>query len=574
MTATNERSERTKLVRTDSREREKGVDVERANAKGKDDGAVARARRLCGALAEKRWATYATASAVLTLCAVALITSERFPIEAMPRRVRAMVENAKGREWKDVGTERELAASHVFEDFCSSMNDEEACEDIKRIRAGLGAVEDDSFNALVSRAKALKAGESSIEDGVGFLGAYDDVVTYMANKPRDVAKLVPKWSTTELGSLGDGSGSSDFVLAKKLSVFVADIFPLLRKYPDWDMSDTNQIRFLSRHMHESVLSEESSRQELVHFMREGRSKASASLSKPKMSLGVSPPKNANRSPPLSKFASTGVKHSAHLFHERPAASLGKVKFDPEGEGLPEHFDSRVEFPHCARIIGTVRDQGKCGSCWAVAATEVMNDRLCVATGGKNNHELSPEFPLACFDSGNKCDGGDVLDTMQTAVDKGIPTGGMLDKDACLPYEFQPCDHPCLVPGTKPQSCPTTCADGSKLDLVYPKSDAYTCPDGDIACVAKEIQAHGSVAVTFGPVYPDFYLHKFGVYHTPHDAGSGLGLHATKIIGWGKTDEGEWYWIMVNSWKNWGHLGVGRVGMGEMNLESSVACIDM
>jgi len=61
----------------------------------------------------------------------------------------------------------------------------------------------------------------------------------------------------------------------------------------------------------------------------------------------------------------------------------------------------------------------------------------------------------------------------------------------------------------------------------------------------------------------------------------LGLHATKIIGWGfeGDDEetgkvGNPYWIMVNSWQNWGDHGVGRIGIGEMNIESEATSIKM
>ena len=44
-----------------------------------------------------------------------------------------------------------------------------------------------------------------------------------------------------------------------------------------------------------------------------------------------------------------------------------------------------------------------------------------------------------------------------------------------------------------QSCPAKCSNGDRLEMVYPKSGAYTCPAGDWQCVAREIHTYGSVA---------------------------------------------------------------------------------
>ena len=39
----------------------------------------------------------------------------------------------------------------------------------------------------------------------------------------------------------------------------------------------------------------------------------------------------------------------------------------------DHFDSREQWPHCP-TIQEIRDQGNCGSCWAISAVETMSDR--------------------------------------------------------------------------------------------------------------------------------------------------------------------------------------------------------
>lgn len=64
-------------------------------------------------------------------------------------------------------------------------------------------------------------------------------------------------------------------------------------------------------------------------------------------------------------------------------------FDPIKWGLPEHFDARQKWPKCASLVGGGRDQGNCGSCWAMAPAEVMSDRLCIQSNGARAIELSP-----------------------------------------------------------------------------------------------------------------------------------------------------------------------------------------
>jgi hypothetical protein len=31
--------------------------------------------------------------------------------------------------------------------------------------------------------------------------------------------------------------------------------------------------------------------------------------------------------------------------------------------IPDSFDARKEWPHCADVIGNIKDQGSCNSCW-------------------------------------------------------------------------------------------------------------------------------------------------------------------------------------------------------------------
>lgn len=74
--------------------------------------------------------------------------------------------------------------------------------------------------------------------------------------------------------------------------------------------------------------------------------------------------------------------------------IEKKKFASSNTPLPESFDGRIAWPKCAGIIGHVRDQSSCGSCWAFGSTEAFNDRLCIATGDIKTL-LSPEDTVSC-----------------------------------------------------------------------------------------------------------------------------------------------------------------------------------
>lgn len=282
---------------------------------------------------------------------------------------------------------------------------------------------------------------------------------------------------------------------------------------------------------------------------------------------------ARNSHPINDDLVTAVKAKArtweaHEAHENPLKHLnvtqlygllGTRKIEATGSypapevsnaALPDNFDSRTEFPGCVHAI---RDQQKCGSCWAFGASEALSDRFCIASSGSIDVVLSPEDMVTCDNGDMGCNGGWLFAAWDYLETTGVVT------DSCAPY----------TSGTgKEGKCLKSCTDGKTFKK-------YKCKSGSVveATTPKQIKSNlqtaGPMETAF-QVYEDFFQYKGGIYH--YTSGMFAGGHAVKLIGWG-VDKGVNYWILANSWGPvWGENGFFRVQQGEVGIDDSVyAC---
>ena len=226
----------------------------------------------------------------------------------------------------------------------------------------------------------------------------------------------------------------------------------------------------------------------------------------------------------------------------------KMELGVSNTELPEEFDSRVNWPTC---IHPIRNQLHCGSCWAHGASEVLSDRLCIASEGKVDVILSPQDLVSCDFLDKGCNGGSLLFSSIYLKFYGVVT------DECKPYTsgngtVAACDYyndKCTVEGVEYKK--------------YKASSFYMIRS--INELKEDILNHGPIETGFY-VYDDFMNYKSGVYK--RTKGSVLkGGHAVKIIGWGKEDDTE-YWIVANSWgPEWGENGFFRIAFGECGIEN-------
>jgi hypothetical protein len=208
------------------------------------------------------------------------------------------------------------------------------------------------------------------------------------------------------------------------------------------------------------------------------------------------------------------------------------------EDVPDSFDSRENWPDCKvgggwlssrgflpfgvaerwvpwclsvqGVIGHIRDQSACGSCWAFATTEAFNDRLCISKGFTTL--LSPTDTTACCHLGGSmgCNGGQPAGAWQWFTEKGVVTGGDYEdkgsEDTCLPYPFPSCAHH-VDPTPEHPACPSddystpTCraqcsetgySGGYSADKHKAKS-SYSVRGG-VAGIQKEIMENGETAL--------------------------------------------------------------------------------
>uniref|UniRef100_A0A2S2NMJ7 Cathepsin B n=1 Tax=Schizaphis graminum TaxID=13262 RepID=A0A2S2NMJ7_SCHGA len=244
--------------------------------------------------------------------------------------------------------------------------------------------------------------------------------------------------------------------------------------------------------------------------------------------------------------------------------------------IPRKFDARKKWKHCT-TIGRVRDQGNCGSCWALSTSSAFADRLCVATDSNFNQLLSAEeLTFCCHKCGNGCNGGYPIKAWERFKKHGLVTGGDYKSgEGCEPYRVPPCpydeqgNNTCTGKPIEPNHrCTRMCYGDQELDFNedhrYTR-DSYYLTYGSIQ---KDVMTYGPIEASFD-VYDDFPSYKSGVYIRSENA-SYLGGHAVKLIGWGE-EYGVPYWLMVNSWnEDWGDNGLFKIqrGTNECGVDNS------
>ncbi|KAK2445630.1 cysteine proteinase COT44 [Trifolium repens] len=196
------------------------------------------------------------------------------------------------------------------------------------------------------------------------------------------------------------------------------------------------------------------------------------------------------------------------------------------DNLPQHVDWRLQ-----GAVLPVKDQGRCGSCWAFSAIAAVEGINKIVTGELVS--LSEQVLIDCDSPPNYgCHGGFSEKALEFIRDGGI------DFEYYYPYRGDDgvCDPP-------------------EKDAQFVKIDGYErVPPNDELALEKAIANQPiSVAVDASDLHFEFY--ESGILDEP--CGRRLN-HAVTVVGYG-TENGVDYWIVRNSCgERWGESGYIRL----------------
>jgi len=247
-----------------------------------------------------------------------------------------------------------------------------------------------------------------------------------------------------------------------------------------------------------------------------------------------------------------------------------VDLRPDSEkyaGLPENWDwTNVQG---VSYDTEIRNQGSCGSCYALATISALEARFRVASKNKIKPILSPQEIISCSFYNQACDGG-----YPYLVAKHAEEFGMVDA-SCFPYQ------------ARSGKCSKSCRTAKRYyvtNVTYVGGFYGGCSE---VAIMKEIYEKGPVMIAF-QAPPDLFYYTGGIYTGASPKSEEQGVpgvniwqqtnHAVVAVGWGVDKKtGTKFWKIKNTWGvRWGENGYFRIrrGSNECAIESMASKADV
>ena len=225
------------------------------------------------------------------------------------------------------------------------------------------------------------------------------------------------------------------------------------------------------------------------------------------------------------------------------------------------FSIRKEFNwNHTDYLSPVKNQGKCGSCWAFASTNALESFM--RSQNYNITRLSEQELVDCSKENYGCNGG----FMHKAFDFIIKNKGLVSNED-YPYKAitQKCNF-CKCSCHSNNSCElcdscnldfsnTTIIHKNKVNGSYLKEYEFSVPKSIIDRIISLQISPITIAVDASSIY--FRYYKSGIIDININGTQQLN-HAVLLVGYGFDNDGL-YWIIQNSWgSDWGDNGFCKI----------------
>lgn len=197
--------------------------------------------------------------------------------------------------------------------------------------------------------------------------------------------------------------------------------------------------------------------------------------------------------------------------------------------LPDILDYRKK-----KAVTPVKNQGKCGSCWAFSTVGALESKYAIKTG--RLEQFSEQKLVDCSGSNFGCNGG----LMHKAFDDILWTGGLpLEKD--YPYNGDV------------GICNKNIPEFKNLNLL-----GYQFVLSHSSTALQSALQHNPVCIALAGDPMKFLFYGEGIFDC--NESSKTNNHAVLLVGYDKTGDVP-YWIVKNSWgEKWGEGGYIRIKM--------------
>ncbi|XP_020014812.2 procathepsin L-like isoform X5 [Castor canadensis] len=218
---------------------------------------------------------------------------------------------------------------------------------------------------------------------------------------------------------------------------------------------------------------------------------------------------------------------------------GKVFQEFLFDEVPKSVDWRKK-----GYVTPVKNQRRCGSCWAFSATGALEGQMFRKTGKLVS--LSEQNLVDCSQAQGThgCHGGWMGDAFQYVKDNRG-----LDTEESYPYEAR--EGPCRY---RPEN---SAANDTGFVRISKSEDA----------LMKAVATVGPISVAIDASHLSFRFYKDGIYYEPKCSSTDLD-HAVLVVGYGfegEDSKNRKYWLIKNSWgKQWGMDGYVKIARDKNN----------